>query len=157
MRIKRILIGLAALLVVAAIGGFLFLRSIGMFASAPVYATADGAIGGYDPVAYFTQGQATRGSPEFTHDWNGASWRFANAAHRDVFAAEPDKYAPQFGGYCAKAISDDYTARGDGAVWAVVDGKLYLNFDEKIAQQWSADRARRIADAERNWPTVLRD
>lgn len=157
MPLKKILIGLVLLLVAAAAGGFLILRSMGLFASAPVYANADGAIGGYDPVAYFTQGQAVAGSPEFTHTWNGASWRFASAAHRDAFAAEPDQYAPQFGGYCAKAISDNYTARGDGAVWAVVDGKLYLNFDENVAQQWSADRARRIADAERNWPTVLRD
>lgn len=157
MRVKKVLGVLGLLLVVAGAGGYLFLRSLGMFASAPVYANGEGAIGGYDPVAYFTRGQPLIGSPEFTHDWNGASWRFASAAHRDEFALAPTKYAPQFGGYCAKAISDNYTARGDGRVWAIVDGKLYLNFDESVAREWSADRARRIASAEARWPTVLRD
>lgn len=106
MRLKKIfVIGIAVLLLLLA-GGGLFLRSIGMFAGSEVYATSQGAIDGYDPVAYFTLGQPTRGAADITHEWNGATWHFANAQHRDAFVAAPEKYAPAFGGYCAKAVSD---------------------------------------------------
>lgn len=152
---KKIGIGLVAVVVVAALGGFFFLRSLGMFSSEPVYATSEGAIGGYDPVAYFSLGKPTQGSAEFTHEWNGARWRFSNAEHRDLFAADPEKYAPQYGGYCAKAVSDNYTARSDPQAWAIVDGKLYLNFDQTVAEQWSANKSERITAANGYWPGVL--
>lgn len=152
---KKIGIGVAVFAVVAALGGFLFVRSLGMFSSDPVYETNEGAIGGYDPVAYFTLGKPTPGAAEFTHEWNGAAWRFANAEHRDLFAASPEKYAPQFGGYCAFAVSENYTARTDPEVWAIVEDRLYLNFDGDVAKQWSAAKTERIAAAARNWPAVL--
>ena len=97
--------------------------------AAPVNLDAQGvALHGYDAVAYFTQGQAVPGSAQFEHRWNGGRWRFSTAAHRDAFAKAPDQYAPQFGGYCAWAVSRNYTADIDPIAFAVVDGKLYVNY-----------------------------
>ncbi|MGQ0700904.1 MAG: YHS domain-containing (seleno)protein [Panacagrimonas sp.] len=155
MRLKKILVVATSVLVLALIGGGLFLRSLGMFSSSEVYATDQGAIDGYDPVAYFTDGTPTPGSPDITHEWKGASWRFAKLEHRDAFAAQSEKYAPQFGGYCAFAVSENYTARTDPKAWAIVDDQLFLNFDEKVGAEWKASSAARIETARQNWPTVL--
>ena len=157
MRLRKILLGLSLLLVLASVGGFAYLRSLGILSSAPVYATAEGAMGGYDAVAYFTLGAPTMGRSEFTYEWQGAQWRFASAEHRDLFAADPARYAPQFGGYCAYAVSENYTAKSDPQAWAIVDGRLYLNFDAEVAKLWSDSREERIRKAEQNWPSVLGD
>ena len=105
---------------------------------APAPASADGsvnssflggvAIEGTDPVAYFKEGQPVEGDSAFQHEWMGATWYFANAENRDLFAAEPEKYAAQYGGYCAWAVSQGYTAKIDPQAWAVVDDRLYLNY-----------------------------
>jgi YHS domain-containing protein len=126
-------------------------------AAEPVNKTLFGklAVGGYDAVAYFTDGQPVKGMKEFTHEWQGATWRFASAAHRDAFAAEPEAYAPQYGGYCAWAVSQGYTADADPEAWTVVDGKLYLNYNAKVKADWSQDMAGNIAKADANWPAVL--
>lgn len=142
--------GLVVLLVVLAGAGFAW--SIGYFARDAVYSTGRGAIDGHDPVAYFTEGQAVAGREDITAEWNGAVWRFSNAAHRDRFLADPAAYAPAFGGYCAWAMGNAYTAHGDPQVFAVVDGRLFLNFDAATQAQWSADRDSLIAAADRNWP-----
>jgi YHS domain-containing protein len=113
------------------------------------------AVDGYDAVAYFTDGKPVKGAKEFTHEWQGATWRFASAAHRDAFAAEPETYAPQYGGYCAWAVSQDYTADADPEAWTVVDGKLYLNYSAKVQATWGLDKAGNIAKADANWPAVL--
>lgn len=113
------------------------------------------AIDGYDPVAYFEDGEPRKGSPKFEHDWNGATWRFGSQAHRDAFAADPEAYAPQFGGYCAWAVSEGYTAGIDPEAWSIVDGKLYLNYSKKIQRQWEADRDARIERGHANWPEIL--
>jgi YHS domain-containing protein len=112
------------------------------------------AIRGYDVVAYFTQGRPTRGQAAFTHQWNGATWRFASAAHRDLFAADPAKYAPQYGGFCAWAVSEGYEAPVDPTAWRIVDGKLYLNYNASIQRQWEADIPGRIVRGDANWPAV---
>lgn len=113
------------------------------------------AVGGYDPVAYFTEGRPVAGSRQFTYRWKGATWRFANTANRDAFAASPAKYAPQYGGYCAWAVSEGYTAKGDPNVWKIVSGRLYLNYSPGVQRQWSADIPGNIARADKNWPGVL--
>lgn len=123
-------------------------------AAEPIHAKDGLAVSGYDAVAYFTEGRARRGSPEFEHAWSGVTWRFSSAAHRDAFAAEPARYAPQYGGYCAWAVSKDYTYAADPEAWAVVGGKLYLNYDRAVQERWRAD-ADAIARADRNWPAVL--
>ena len=113
MKLRKILLASGALLVVLTISGLFFLRSLGMFASEPVYQTERGAIGGYDPVAYHVHQEPREGAAQITHEWNGATWHFVSEEHRALFAANPKKYAPQFGGYCAYAVSEHYTARSD--------------------------------------------
>lgn len=113
------------------------------------------AIKGADAVAYFTAGDYVPGSSEFTYDWGGATWQFASAENRDAFAADPDGYAPQYGGYCAWAVSQGYTAPIDPTAWKIVDGKLYLNYDAKIQSRWAKDIPGNIAKANDNWPAVL--
>lgn len=126
-------------------------------AKAPVYTGLFGkvAVSGYDPVAYFTSGKPVEGSKDFTATWNGAEYRFASAANRDKFKADPARYAPQYGGYCAWAVSQGYTAPADPKVWKIVDGKLYLNYDASVGKKWSADIPGYIAKANANWPKVL--
>ncbi|MEM9807393.1 MAG: YHS domain-containing (seleno)protein [Cyanobacteria bacterium P01_D01_bin.56] len=126
--------------------------------AAPAYAVFadDGvAILGADPVAYFTAGEYTPGSEEFTHEWEGATWQFASAENRDLFAANPEEYAPQYGGFCAYAVSQGNTAPIEPTAWEIVDGKLYLNFNDKIQKRWSKDIPGYIAQADQNWPGVL--
>jgi YHS domain-containing protein len=113
------------------------------------------AIGGTDPVAYFIEGRPVEGSRQFTHDWNGATWRFASAANRDRFAADPAAYAPQYGGYCAWAVAQGYTASTDPQAWRIVDGKLYLNYNLEVRERWLQDVPGHIAAADANWPKVL--
>ncbi|MEM0907054.1 MAG: YHS domain-containing (seleno)protein [Pseudomonadota bacterium] len=123
---------------------------------APIYQTRRGvAVDGTDVVAYFTQGRPVAGSPEFTAEWNGSTWQFSSAANRDVFRANPARYAPQFGGYCAWAVSQGYTASTTPEAWEIVDGKLYLNYSRGVHRRWSRDKAGNIASARRNWPSVL--
>jgi len=110
------------------------------------------AIKGYDTVAYFQQGAPAKGSPEFKQQWMGATWLFANAANRDAFAADPDKYAPRYGGYCAYAVSEGRTANIDPEAWKIVEGKLYLNYSKGVQKKWEKDTASRIERADKNWP-----
>jgi len=121
----------------------------------PVYAEDGIAIDGTDPLSYFREGRPIAGSADITHDWNGATWRFASAANRDAFAADPAAYAPQYGGYCAWAVSEGYTASTIQEAWKIVDGKLYLNFNRRIQRRWERDIPARIAAADANWPGVL--
>ena len=112
------------------------------------------ALKGYDPVAYFTEKKPVRGKGEFTAQHEGATYRFASAANRDAFAADPGKYAPQYGGYCAFGVASGYKAPIEPDAWTVVDGKLYLNYNQSVRRQWSSDIPGFIRKAEANWPTV---
>ena len=113
------------------------------------------AVDGYDPVAYFTDGRPVEGSDAFETEYKGATWRFASAEHRDAFIADPAKYAPQYGGYCAWAVSQGYTAKGDPQHWRIVDGRLYLNYNADVQKKWAADIPGHISAADGNWPKVL--
>lgn len=125
------------------------------FAADEVY-TADGAaLGGTDVVAYFTQMAPVPGDPDITHDWMGVTWRFASTTHRDQFAADPTAYAPQYGGYCAYAVSEGYTAPTDPEAWSMVEAKLYLNYSPEVQALWGEDIPGRISAANANWPDVL--
>jgi YHS domain-containing protein len=115
----------------------------------------DVAIMGYDTVAYFTEGRATKGSPELSHRWLGATWYFAAPEHRDAFAASPSRYAPQYGGYCsAGVVSGEVSANIDPEAWSIVDGELYLNYSNPVREQWERDAPARIAEADAKWPEV---
>ena len=121
----------------------------------PVFSARGAAINGYDPVAYFTQSAPVRGDAAFTTMWNGAEWRFANAANQMMFESDPVRYAPQYGGYCAFAVANGYTAKTDPDAWSVVDDKLYLNFSKRIRSRWLRDVPGNIAAGDANWPSVL--
>jgi YHS domain-containing protein len=119
-----------------------------------VFAERGLAVRGTDVVAYFTEGRPVTGQAAFAHDWNGATWRFASAANRDLFAADPARYAPAYGGFCAYAVSEGYTAPIDPAAWRIVEGRLYLNYDRAIQRSWERDIPGRIARADANWPRL---
>jgi YHS domain-containing protein len=119
-----------------------------------IYTKGGAAIDGTDPVAYFTQGRAVAGRSAHTLDWNGATWRFANAENRATFKAAPEKYAPQYGGYCAWAVSQGYSAPVDRDAWKIVGGKLYLNYSKGVQRKWLKNVPGNIADGDVNWPTV---
>jgi hypothetical protein len=112
------------------------------------------AIRGYDPVAYF-DGTATPGDDAITTEWNGVLWSFSSDANRTRFIADPEAFAPQYGGYCAWAVAQGYTAPIDPEAWKVVDNRLYLNANRSVQQRWEADIPGFIARANENWPAVL--
>jgi YHS domain-containing protein len=126
-------------------------------AEPPIYTGAfdDLAVQGYDPVAYFTEGKPVKGAKSFATTWKGAEFRFASAANRDAFKANPEKYAPQYGGYCAWAVSQGYTAKGDAKHWKIVDGKLYLNYNTSVQKKWEGDVPGFISAANANWPGLV--
>ena len=141
----KILGGLALLLVLP----------FAMAGEPAVFATDEGAIRGYDPVAYFTVGAATRGSDQFSAEWQGSTFRFANADNLAAFKADPAAYAPQYGGYCAYALSKGAIAGTVPEAWSIVDGKLYLNYSTSVRQRWKQDIPGNIRAANANWPAVL--
>jgi YHS domain-containing protein len=114
------------------------------------------AVGGYDPVAYFTAQKPVQGKATITYEWKGAIWRFASEANRDAFKAMPEKYAPQYGGYCAYAVALGSRAKGDPLSWKIVDGKLYLNLSPSVQKLWQKDIPGYVKAADKNWPGVLK-
>jgi len=122
----------------------------------PVYQSWGGtAIDGTDPVAYFTEGRPVEGKSSITHEWNGAKWQFSSEENRAEFIANPEKYAPQYGGYCAWAVSQGYTASTDPEAWKIVDGKLYLNYSKSVQRRWEQNIPGNISSGDKNWPKVL--
>lgn len=124
-------------------------------AEPPIYADGGIAINGYDPVGYFDAARPVEGDPAITHDWMGATWQFASAGTRDRFVADPEAFAPQYGGYCAYAVSRGYTATTSPNAWTVHEGKLYLNFNRVVRGLWARDIPGNIAKGDANWPQVL--
>lgn len=112
------------------------------------------AVGGYDPVAYFVAGAAQAGSPGITASHDGATYRFVNAANRDRFAADPAKYLPAYGGYCAYGVANGYKVKVDPDAFTIVDGTLYLNYDKGVMKKWRADIPAYIAKADANWKSI---
>ena len=138
--------------------GLLFsMASFAYTQKSQIFKTDDGAIRGYDPVAYFKSGKAEKGNDEFTFKWNDASWHFVSKENLDAFKASPEKYAPQYGGYCAYGASD-----GDGhkaptqpeEAWTILNGKLYLNYNKDVKVLWDKDRPGFIKKADKNWPAI---
>ena len=138
---------------------FLASAALPALALDPVNATFFGnvAIEGYDPVAYFTEGKPVKGSKKHTLEHEGATWRFASAENRALFEADPEKYAPQYGGYCAWAVGQGYTADIDPDAWTIHEGKLYLNYSKKVRAQWLEDMEALIEAGDENWPRLLHE
>lgn len=109
---------------------------------------------GYDPVAYFSTGSATKGRDEFSAEHDGMKYRFASAANRDAFKGNPAKYQPQFGGFCAMGVALGKKLDGDPEVFRVVDGKLYLNVSRDVQKRWSEDASTNISNANSKWPAI---
>jgi hypothetical protein len=113
------------------------------------------AIQGYDTVAYFTDGKATKGNISFEYVWEDAKWRFASLAHREMFIADPDRYAPQFGGYCAGAVVNGVLVPANPEAWTIVDGKLYMVAGgQSDITEWKADAAENVERGNEQWPLL---
>jgi len=119
-----------------------------------VYSAHDQAIKGYDPVSYFTESKPVKGKEEFSYAYKGANWLFSSQKNLDLFKADPIKFMPQYGGYCAFGLAGGYKAPISPDAWSIVDGKLYLNYNQKVQEDWAADREEMIKKADKNWPTV---
>lgn len=113
------------------------------------------ALGGYDPVAYFKQNEPVKGASDISTLYKGAEFHFATEENLETFLAEPETYAPQYGGYCAYAVALGKTAKGNPKNWAIVDGKLYLNLNAAIQDKWDTDRSGYISSADREWPGLI--
>lgn len=112
------------------------------------------AIKGYDPVAYFTMSRPVKGSEDFAFEWLAAKWHFSSDEHRTMFAQNPVKYAPQYGGYCADGVAyGDTTTNIDPTAWRIIKGKLYLNYDQGAAAELE-ELPGQLDKAEANWPQV---
>lgn len=112
------------------------------------------AISGYDLVAYFDEERPVKGVPEFRADYQGSTFQFVSADHRDAFAADPEKFSPQYGGYCAYGTAKGYKAKIDPEAFTVVQGKLYLNYSDAVQTRWLSDIPGYIEKADANWPEV---
>jgi YHS domain-containing protein len=144
-------IGAGALVV----GAFLALSSTARAQAVNVDA-AGVALSGYDPVAYLADSAAVMGSAALIASHDGATYRFASVAHRDTFQADPARYVPMYGGYCAYGVANGHKVKIDPEAFRVLDGRLYLNYSKGVQAKWIKDIPGNIAAAERNWP-ALRD
>ena len=130
---------------------FIIVISNTAFAQGPIFKTEDGAIRGYDPVAYFTEGKPVKGLKSFSHSWKGATFYFSSKKNLDLFKTNPQKYAPQFGGFCSYGVSRDYKVKSEPDAWTIVDGKLYLNYNTEVMSTWRKDTEGYIKKAKANW------
>ena len=115
------------------------------------------AIRGYDTVAYFTDGKPEKGSDDFTMDYEGATWKFSSQEHLDLFSAEPDKYVPQYGGYCAYGVAVGNLVKIEPELWTIVDDKLYLNYNKSLNGKWKKDIPGYIEKADAQFETLLKE
>ena len=123
-----------------------------------VFSTAEGAIGGYDPVAYFLQQKPVKGEANIYYEWKEAKWHFASTSNREMFIKNPEKYAPQYGGYCAYGVGEGgYKAATVPEAWAIVNQKLYLNYNQTVQKSWMAKKEAYIKQADQKWPLIKRE
>lgn len=126
-------------------------------AADPIYTSwlSSNPVGGYDAVSFFS-GEPQKGSKDFALEYSGKTWLFANADNLAKFKAEPEKYAPQYGGYCAWAAAQNKLAPGDPKYWRIVDGKLYLNYSKGVQKDWEVDIPGFIKKANENWHSLVK-
>ena len=137
------------------LAAFLIAGTVKLFSQkAEVFSSSDQAIRGYDAVSYFTEGKPVKGDEHLTYKWKDATWCFSTKANLDLFMKTPEKYAPQFGGYCAYGMSEGHKAPTDPNAWTIVDGKLYLNYSLKVKESWKKNQMQRIEQANKNWPQL---
>ena len=117
----------------------------------PTFQDDAGALRGYDPVAYFSEEKPVQGSPGFSANHKGATWYFSSAENKAMFEQDPQKYSPQYGGYCAYAMAHGFVVSSDPAAFSLVDGKLYLNYSLGVRETWLEDVPGNIDSADQNW------
>jgi YHS domain-containing protein len=135
----------------------ILLSGYGLFAQSPeVFATEEGALRGYDPVAYFRTGDAVKGKREFAFSHNNAVWYFSSSENLVAFKSSPEKFTPQYGGYCAYGASDGdgHKAPTQPDAWTIIDSKLYFNYNKKVQSMWLKDTTNLIRRADTNWPKI---
>ena len=115
---------------------------------------SDKAVSGYDAVSFFSEGGPVKGSKDHSFVHKGSTWLFSSQANLEAFKAAPEKYEPQYGGHCAWAAAQNYTAPGDPAYWKIIDGKLYLNYSADVQKDWEQDIPGFIGKANLNWPEL---
>jgi YHS domain-containing protein len=120
-------------------------------AESAFFSTTDGAIKGYDPVAYFTSSKPVKGKESITYSWKNATWHFDSEANKQLFVANPEKYAPQYGGYCAYGWAKGYAVKIEPDAWSIVNEKLYLNYDKSVKVDWDKDPQGYIKKADENF------
>ena len=134
---------------------FFIVSTASLFAQkAEVFNPSEKAIRGYDPVAYFTEGKSVKGNDNLTYHWKDANWYFSSTQNLNSFTKNPEKYAPQYGGYCAYGMSEGHKAPTDPDAWTIVDGKLYLNYSKDVRTKWRESEKERIDRADKNWPQL---
>ncbi|GGI72460.1 YHS domain-containing (seleno)protein [Shewanella gelidii] len=122
----------------------------------PIYNDNGVAVNGYDVVAYFTESKAVQGNPAFTVRYNNINWLFSNEKHQQLFSSNPQQYVPQYGGYCAYAMSDGFVVDTDPNAFTVYQDKLYLNYSLSVRDNWLDNRNRFIAEADIHWQKKIR-
>jgi len=118
---------------------------------AAIFSNDKGAIKGYDPMSYFTAGKAQNGLDSITYRWKDAVWHFSSVENQKLCAQTPEKYAPQYGGYCASGWAQGYAVKIEPEAWAIVAGKLYLNYDRSVQRKWEKKQTMYIQKADENW------
>ncbi len=149
---KTTLLSISRSMVGALLGLALF--PLAALAEAEVNVVNGAAAQGYDVVAYFTEGKPVEGSGDYTANHDGVEYRFASAENRDLFTANPDSYAPQYGGYCAFGTAMGRKFDGDPHAWHIDDNKLYLNVSKKVQKRWLTDVPGFVKGADNNWPII---
>jgi YHS domain-containing protein len=119
-----------------------------------IFAPGGKAIKGYDPVAFFKESKPVKGSDKFQYKWKDATWLFSTNENLEAFKADPEKYAPQYGGYCAYGTSQGHKAPTQTDTWTVLNDKLYFNYNDKVKELWTKDQANLIKAADEKWPEV---
>ena len=132
----------------------MFVLSASFAQKSPVFETNGIAVNGYDVVAFFTDSKPVKGTKDYAYEWNGVSWLFSTKQHLNQFSKNPEKYAPQFGGYCAYGMSEGHKAPTQVDTWTIIDGKLYFNYNSDVKELWKKDTAEKIKKAEENWPAL---
>ncbi|QNN42900.1 YHS domain-containing (seleno)protein [Pedobacter roseus] len=139
-------------IIIAILATFSFLNASAQ--KSAVFVSGGKAIKGYDPVAFFKQSKAVKGVDSLSYEWNNATWLFANTEDLNTFKATPEKYAPEYGGYCAYGTADGHKATTQTDTWTIVNDKLYFNYNSKVKEMWSKDQSNLIIKADQQWPTI---
>lgn len=133
---------------------FLLITSVAKAQKSEVFITDGKAIKGYDPVAFFKESKPVKGVESLSYQYNDATWLFSSKTNLDAFKKDPEKYAPQYGGYCAYGTAGGHKAPTQTNTWTIVDGKLYFNYNDKVKESWNKQQAELIEKANTQWPLI---